>query len=274
MENKTILITGATGSIGKATAIDLAKQKCRLILVGRNETRLSQAKQEISAASGNKEIEVVVADLAEPDSVKSAISKVKQSYQALDAIINVAAVYKKDRAENSKGHEYMLAANHLGPFLLTNGLIDLVKKSKGRVVTVSAPSTTKINFDDIHWKKKFSPGFLGSFGSNKMMNLVFTYGLARKLEGTGATATVMHPGLVKSELTSEMPAFMNWLFKSMSSPPDKAARGLSALAVGKEYAGHNGKFYKFDGKELKSSKYSYDTSVQDRLWKISEELTA
>jgi hypothetical protein len=78
---------------------------------------------------------------------------------------------------------------------------------------------------------------------------------------------------VKSELTNEMPAFLNWIFKSMSGPPDKAAKMLASLAIDEKYKNANGKFFKFDGKELHSSKYSYDPAVQERLWKLSEELT-
>jgi NAD(P)-dependent dehydrogenase (short-subunit alcohol dehydrogenase family) len=111
---------------------------------------------------------------------------------------------------------------------------------------------------------------MGAFGASKMMNLMFNYALARRLDGTGVTSNVFHPGLVKSELTKDMPAFLNFIFKSMSKKPDKAAQMLSKLALDQKYS--NGSFYKFNGKEIKSNKYSYDQDLQEKLWKVSEEL--
>lgn len=272
---KTVLLTGATGAIGKATALELAKNNVQLLLLGRSAEKLDSVKRELETATGNRAIEVYQADLAEPTSIRSAVAEIKRKHASLHALLNVAAIFKKHRLENSRGHEYMLATNHLGPFVLTNELLPLLKAGQpARIITVSAPSTTKINFDDLHGKKKFSAGFLGAFGASKMMNLMFTYALARRLEGTGVTTSVFHPGLVKSELTAEMPAFLNLLFKAISGKPEKAATRLSRLAIDSQYHNSNGKFYKFDGSELQSSRYSYDQALQEKLWQISETLTA
>jgi NAD(P)-dependent dehydrogenase (short-subunit alcohol dehydrogenase family) len=272
--NKTVLITGPTGVIGKATALELAKNNCRLILFGRNETKLNKVKSDISLTTGNNEIEVVVADLSEPGSIRKAVSGIRDKYSSLNALVNVAAIFKSQRFENSQGNEYMFATNHLGPFVLTNELLGLLKAGKpSRIITVTAPSTTKINFEDLNGTKKFSAGFMGSFGASKMMNIVFTYELSKRLEGTGVTATAFHPGLVKSSLTDEMPAFLNFIIKRISGGPEKAAKMLCNLAIDSQYANSNGKFYKFDGKEIKSSQYSYDRAIQEKLWKISEQLS-
>lgn len=270
---KTVLVTGVTGAIGKATALELAKNNCKVILLARNEAKLNQVKADIMKSTGNNDIDIVVADLSEPTSIRKATAEIKKKYATLNALINVAAIFKKERAVNSQGHELMFATNHLGPFVLTNELLDLLKAGKpARVVTVSAPSTTKIKFDDISGKEKFSAGFLGAFGASKMMNLMFTYTLARRLEGTGVTTSVMHPGLVKSDLTKDMPAFLKFIFKLMSGSPDKAAKMLCSLAIDSQYNNSNGTFYKFNGKEMKSSAYSYDKNIQEKLWSISEQL--
>lgn len=272
--NKTVLITGATGAIGKATALELAKNNCHLILFGRNAEKLNKVKSEISDSALNNDISVIVGDLSEPESVKHAVGTIKKKYSSLNALINVAAIFKSNRLENSKGTEYMFATNHLGPFTLTINLLDLLKAGKpARIVTVSAPSTTKINFDDINGKGKFSAGFLGVFGATKMMNIMFTYALARRLDGSGVTANVFHPGLVKSNLTNEMPALLNFIFRYISSEPDKAARMLCNLAIDSKFENSNGIFYKFDGKEIKSNNYSYDKILQEKLWTISEQLS-
>lgn len=270
---KTILITGATGAIGKATAMELANQNCHLILLGRNSRKLSVVKNEIIQATTNNHIDVFVADLSEPQSILKATAEIKAKYTFLNTLINVAAIFRRDRLENSMGLEYMFATNHLGPFILTNELLELLKSSKpSRIVTVSAPSTTKIKFEDLQGKKKFSAGFMGAFGATKMMNLMFTYALAKRLEGTGVTANVFHPGLVKSNLTREMPALMNFIFKKISSEPDKAAKMLCKLAIDEEYENSNGRFLTLESKELKPNTYSRNKDLQEKLWTLSEEL--
>ena len=273
MEQKTVLITGITGAIGKAAAIEFAKNNCRLILSGRDTDRVSAVKSEIEALTGNHDLDIAIADLSEPQSIRLAVQVIKKKYNSLNGLLNIAGIFKSRRLENSAGLEYMFATNHLGPFVLTNELLDLLKSGKGRIVTVAAPSTTKINFNDLQGKNKFSSGFLGSFGASKMMNIMFTYALARRLNGSGVTANVFHPGLVRSGLTDEMPAIMNFLFKVISGKPDKPAGMLYRLVTGKEFENVNGKFYQFDGKEISSSKYSYDTDIQEKLWSISEKLS-
>jgi NAD(P)-dependent dehydrogenase (short-subunit alcohol dehydrogenase family) len=273
MVNKTVLITGTTGAIGKATALELAKSNCTVIILGRNSEKLLKVKSEIIQATNNNAVETVVADLSEPKSIRKAVDEIKSRHNSLNALVNVAAIFKKERTVNSQGLEYTFATNHLGPFILTNELLELLKAGKpARVVTVSAPSTTKINFEDINGKNKFSAGFLGAFGASKMMNIMFTYALARRLEGTGVTTSVFHPGLVKSDLTKDMPKLLYYIFKTISSAPDKAAKMLCSLAIDKKYENSNGNFLKFDGKEIQSNKYSYDKILQEKLWTLSEQL--
>lgn len=272
---KTVLVTGVTGAIGKATALEIAKNNCTVILLGRNSEKLLRVKTEIIQATNNKDIEVVIADLSEPKSIKKVVDEIKNKHNSLNALVNVAAIFTKNRAENSQGLEYTFATNHLGPFILTNQLLDLLKAGKpARIVTVSAPSTAKINFEDINGKKKYSSGFFGAFGASKMMNIMFTYALARRLEGTGITTSVYHPGLVKSELTKDMPKLLYYIFKTISSAPDNAAKMLCNLAIDKQYENSNGAFFKFDGKEIQSNKYSYDKDLQEKLWTISEQFTS
>jgi NAD(P)-dependent dehydrogenase (short-subunit alcohol dehydrogenase family) len=272
---KKVLITGSTGSIGRATAMELAKNNCHVILLGRHPGKLDSVKSELIQVTGNSDIEAYVADLSESESIRKAVAEIKGIHSSLDALVNVAAIFKNQRVENSKGYEYMFASNHLGPFILTNELLGLLKSGKpSRVLTVSAPSTTKIRFDDLPGLKKFSGGFLGAFGSSKMMNLMFTYALARRLADTGVTANVFHPGLVKSDLLKESPAIMYRFFKLVSAKPDRAAKMLCSLALDSRYETSGGKFFRYDGKEIKSSKYSHDEELQDKLWSLSEQLSS
>src|ERR1043165_214110 len=203
--NNPIVITGVTGSIGGAAAKELAKsEKNDLIIVGRNESKLQQIKNELKTINPKVTIEIVVADLSSVKSVRQAVEVIKSKTNSLAGILNVAAVYRNKRIMTNEGLETMFATNHLGPFQLTLGLLELLKRNPGsKVVTVTAPSTTKLDFDDLQGEKKFSA--LNKFGASKMANLLFTFSLARKPEGTGVSAIAFHPGLVKSELTQEMP---------------------------------------------------------------------
>ena len=112
------------------------------------------------------------------------------------------------------------------------------------------------------------------FGATKMMNLMFTYALARRVQNRGIATSAFHPGLVKSDLIKEMPAILNFIFKMVSNKPDKAAKMLRSLILDEKYENNNGTFYKFNGKEIKSSGYSYDITNQEKLWDLSERFIA
>jgi NAD(P)-dependent dehydrogenase (short-subunit alcohol dehydrogenase family) len=270
--NKTILITGVTGTIAGATALEIAKSGATVVLLARNKNKLEKLKIEISQKSGNNNIDILIADLSDIASVKNAVKEFKQKYYRLDALVNVAAVYRSKREVTKDNLEVMFATNHLALFILTNELLDLLKASQpARILTVTAPSTTKLNFDDLQGEKKFSA--LNFFGGSKMMNLMFTYSVARRLEGAGVTATALHPGLVKSDLTKEMPSILKYIFGLMAGKPDEAANMLCSLAIDSKYSNSNGKFFKFNGKEIKSSSYSYDNELQEKLWTISKQLS-
>jgi NAD(P)-dependent dehydrogenase (short-subunit alcohol dehydrogenase family) len=267
---KTVLISGVTGAIGGATALEIANTGANVVLLARNKSKLEQLKKEIVHKSGNNDIDILVADLSEIASIKNATKEFKQKYGRLDALVNVAAIYSGKREMTKDNLESMFAVNHVAPFIFANELIGLLKESKGRIVTVSAPSTTKMNFEDLQGEQKFSA--LTAFGASKMMNLMFTYSLARRLKGTGVSATVLHPGVVKSNLTDEMPAILKFIFGLIAGKPDAAAKMLCALAVDAQYENTNGKFFKYNGKEMKSSPYSYDINLQEKLWTLTEKI--
>jgi NAD(P)-dependent dehydrogenase (short-subunit alcohol dehydrogenase family) len=270
MNEKNCLITGATGGIGKATAIALARQGAHVVLACREHGRGEALKAEIVSQTGNSSVEVLLIDLADLSSIRQAATAFNAKHDRLDVLLNVAAVYKNQRTTTRDGLETMFAVNHLAPFLLTTLLLDKLKASApSRILNVTAPSTTKLNFDDLQGEKNFRS--LWAFGETKMANLLFTYKLARDLKGTGVTVNAIHPGLVRSNLMQESPPLMRWLTRLMSGSADKAAESLAFLALSQEVAGMTGKFFK-DKIEMKSDPYSYDTNVQDRLWQMSAAL--
>ncbi len=191
-------------------------------------------------------------------------------YSRLDALIHTAARFAATRKVTPQGWELMFATNHLGPFLLTRLLLDAHgTTTPRRVLVVTAPSTTPVIFDDLQSERQFRA--LWAFGATKTCNLLFTYALARRLEGIGATANAYHPDLVKSGLMREAPAALRFLTNIMSRPPERAAAGLVSLATSPKYASVSGRFFKGE-QEIRSSAYSLDIANQEKLWEMTSRL--
>lgn len=210
---------------------------------------------------------MLLVDLSVQDSVRAMAAEFKNRFERLDVLINNAAVFKSSRTVTADGLETMFATNHLGPFLLTNLLLERLKTSApSRILTITAPSTTTLNFDDLQGEKKFSA--FEAFGASKACNLLFTYELARRLEGTGVSANAIHPGLVKSALMKEAVAPVRWLTSLISTAPENAAEAVVYYASSPEVESKTGLFFK--GRQvIKSSAYTKDEVVQRRLWDVS-----
>ena len=271
MKNKVCLVTGANGGLGKATAIALAQVGATVILACRDKERGDKAKADIISATKNSNVELILVDLSLQESIRQMETTFKEKYERLDVLINNAAIYKAQREMTPDGFETMFATNHLGPFLLTNLLLDKLKTSSpARILVITAPSTTPLDFDNLQGEKRFSS--LQAFGVTKMCNLLFTYELAGRLEGTSVTVNAVHPGLMKSSLMREAPLAMRWLTQLASTAPTKAASSLVYLASAPEMAAVTGKFFK-DGKAIESNQYSHDLNIRRQLWDISVALT-
>jgi NAD(P)-dependent dehydrogenase (short-subunit alcohol dehydrogenase family) len=271
MKDKICLITGANSGLGKATALELARLRAQVILACRDLRKGETALSEIRAATGNSSVELMLVDLSVQKSIREMVDDFNRKYDRLDVLVNNAGVYTAKRSLTPDGLETMFATNHLGPFLLTNLLLAKLKASpSARIITVTAPSTTKLDFDDLQGEKKFSS--FGAFGASKMGNLLFTYALAHQLEGTNVTANALHPGLVKSNLLQQAPLFVRTIINLISTTPEKAAQGPVYLASSSQVEGVNGKFFKGQ-KTIDSSSYSHDQQIQQRLWDLSLKLT-
>src|ERR1041384_1232747 len=200
MDGKISVITGATSGIGKALALDLAKTGESVVLVGRDADRGSAALKDVTLETGNPNIDLQLCDLSILSSVRNLAEILKSKYQKINILINNASVYKRKRVVTVDGFEEMFAANHLGPFLLTNLVLELLQAAvqadgSAHILNITAPSTTRLNFDDLQSEKIFNS--LNAFGASKMANLLFTMELARRLENTGITVNAVHPGLVR-----------------------------------------------------------------------------
>lgn len=271
MNSKVYMLTGATSGIGKAVAQELAGTGETVILVARDEERGARVQKEISTAAENPNIDLQLCDLGNLSSVRNLATIINDRYDRLDALINNASVYKRERSTTVDGYETMFATNHLGPFLLTYLLLDrLLAAGLARIINITAPSTSHLNFEDLQSENEFNS--LHAFGATKMANLLFTFELAGRLEHTGVTVNAVHPGLVRTSLMKEaiLPIrLLTWLF---SSSPNRAARKIVALATAPEFEDTNGKFL-HRGKEIQPDAYALNPDIQSRLWQVSEQLT-
>src|SRR3989454_4906477 len=209
MVGKIVLITGGTGGIGKATAIGLARLGARIGITGRDVARTGQVAADIRAASGNPAVDPFAADMSSQAEVRRLAVAVLETYPRLDVLINNVGGFWAHRHPTADGLEHTFALNHLAPFLLTNLLLDRLKASEpARVVTVSsgAQSAGRIDFDDLQGARKYSGQ--RAYNQSKLANVMFTNELARRLEGTGVTATALHPGVTRTGFGAEDPNLM------------------------------------------------------------------
>jgi NAD(P)-dependent dehydrogenase (short-subunit alcohol dehydrogenase family) len=275
MPNRVIVVTGATSGIGQALALDLAKTGETVVMVARDQERGEAARNEIGRAAKNQNIDLQLCDLSVLSSVRNLAEILKSRYPTIDVLVNNASVYKRRRAVTVDGFEEMFAANHLGPFLLTNLLLEQLQAAvqangSARILNITAPSTVPLNFDDLQNEKNFNS--LRAFGETKMANLLFTFELARRLENTGIIVNAVHPGLTRSGLMREGSFLVRLLTRLASSPPEKVTGPILQAALGQEFEKTTGKFL-HDAKEIDVPAYAHDRDAQQRLWEISERLT-
>jgi NAD(P)-dependent dehydrogenase (short-subunit alcohol dehydrogenase family) len=275
MSNRVFVVTGTTSGIGKALALEIAKTGQTLVMVARDADRGQAALQEIRRQAPNPNINLQLCDLSILSSVRNLAEILKTKYEKINVLINNASVYKRKRTVTVDGFEEMFAANHLGPFLLTNLLLERLQAAvpaggSARVLNITAPSTVPLNFDDLQGERNFNS--LNAFGATKMANLLFTFELARRLENTGIMVNAIHPGLARSGLMKEGFILMRLFTRLASGPAEKVTGDILRVATDPEFASTSGKFL-HHGKEIEAAAYAHDRTAQQRLWEVSEQLT-
>src|SRR5438132_3342060 len=276
MVGRTVLVTGASGGIGKATAVGLARLGARVGITGRDTARAEAAAADIRAASNNAAVDAFAADLSSQAEVRRVASEVLGRYPRLDVLVNNVGGVWAHRHVTADGLEHTFALNHLAPFLLTNLLLDRLKASApARVITVSSGAHTagRLDFDDLQGEQKYSGQ--RAYNASKLANVMFAYELARRLQGSGVTANVLHPGVVRTSFGAEDQAAFFTILSPLIRPFLKTtAQGAATsiyLASSPQVEGVTGQYFA-DGKPKQSSKSSYDTGVARRLWKVSVDL--
>ncbi len=271
LKGKTAIITGATSGIGKVTALAIARKGAHLVLPVRNIEKGEALKEEIKQQTGSKAVELMSCDLASLDSIRSFVKQFLEKYDRLDLLINNAGLWESKRKESADGVEMNFAVNHLAPFLMTNLLLDLIKKSApARIVNVSstAHKYAKMNFADIEGKKGWSS--MKSYAQSKLANIFFTRKLAHELAGTGVTVNCLHPGVVSTRLFDNMPGLFRRIFGLFMISPEKGAETSIFLATSPEVEGISGAYYK-KKKMAKTTRHAEDMKAADMLWEVSKE---
>jgi NAD(P)-dependent dehydrogenase (short-subunit alcohol dehydrogenase family) len=263
--NPVVVITGATGAIGSATAALLAPHGARLLLLGRPSDRLDGLVERLDRDDRVSSVEVDLSSLA---SVRMAARQITRTVSHVDALINTAAVFTTEYQQTKEGFELMLATNYLGPFLLTNLLRDRLAGA-GRVINVTAPSSTRVDVDQLMSKDRFRA--LRTFGATKAASLMFTFELARRGKRWDVRAYAYHPGLVRSELMREASRPIRVLSRILSRPPNRAAEDLADLATSPAFESTTGWFFK-GVRRADPPKATLDAGAQRHLWQRSAEL--
>ena len=260
-----VVITGATGAIGSATAAQLARRGARLLLLSRPSDRLDAM---VTRLDVDNRVTGVELDLSSFASVRAAARQISREVAHVDALINCAAVFAANYEQSDDGIELMLATNHLGPFLLTNVLRDRLA-GDGRVITVAAPSSTRVDIEQLMSKDDFSA--LRTFGATKAANLMFTFELARRAKRWDVRAYAYHPGLVRSELMREAPRPLRFLTRLVSRSPNRAGEDLAELATSPAFGSTTGWFFK-GGRRIDPPRSTLVVEAQRNLWTRSAEL--
>jgi NAD(P)-dependent dehydrogenase (short-subunit alcohol dehydrogenase family) len=275
MEDKTIIITGATAGIGLAAAEALAAQGARVIGISRDPDKCARVAGELRRKTGNGEIGFFCADLSSLEDTRRVAEELLARFPRIDVLINNAGGIFVRRQLTVDGLERTFALNHLSNFLLTNLLLDRISESApARIVNVSSSShyKGKIHFDDLQLERRYAA--FRAYQQSKLANVLFTYELDRRLQGTGITVNAMHPGLVRTDIAKDNGLLFRLfqpLFLMGSRTPEEGARTIIYLASSPEVEGVSGKFF-IDERSVRSAKASYNEGDAARLWEASEDL--
>lgn len=278
LQGKTCLITGVTQGIGRVAAREIARLGPNMVLVARDRRRGAEVVEEVKAA-GSPQVELIVADLSSQAEVRRAAAEFLARHDRLHILVNNAGAVFGERKLSADGLEMTFALNHLGYFLLTQELLDVLKASApARIVNVAsdAHSRARLDFDDLQCEKSYGQGGFQAYGRSKLANILFTRELAQRLQGTGVTANSLHPGVVATGFGSDGGALLRfglWLSRPFFRTPEEGAKTTIHLAISPEVEGVTGKYFA-NSRETRPRPHALDDAAAKRLWQVSEDLVS
>ena len=263
MNDKTILITGSTDGIGKQAAFELAELGVRVILHGRNKSKVKRVLQKFEQKTGNDQLDFSIVDLSSLQQIRTMAAEIKQKYNQIDVLINNAGVAMNKLEISEDGYEMTFAVNHLAVFAFTLLLLDLMTQSApSRIIIVSSMAhSSSLNFENLAKPRHFDGWEV--YCQSKLCNILFTYELAEKLQNTGVTVNCLHPGVIDTKLLR-----VNF---GGGSPVAEGSRKLVYLATAPELATVTGEYF-YDNRQTRSAEITYDVETRKKLWDLSEKL--
>lgn len=271
-----MIVTGATNGIGLITAQELARTGANVLLVGRDKQRLDAALAQIKNDNPEAKLDGFVADLSRISETLLLAQYIQSTYSRVDVLVNNAGAYFQSRQVSAEGIEMTFALNHLSPFVLTSSLINMLRASApSRIITVSsaAHQGAKMNFDDIQLAKRYS-GWQ-AYAQSKLANLLFTYELSDRLQGSDVTVNALHPGFVKTGFGKGMPSLLTsiggLIQHYFALTPEQGAQTSIYLATSHDVAEVTGRYF-VNKQPVASSRASYDYTARGKLWQLSEQL--
>jgi NAD(P)-dependent dehydrogenase (short-subunit alcohol dehydrogenase family) len=275
MEGKTVLVTGGTSGIGRATAEGLSRLGARVAITGRDSGRAREVAHDIAGPRGAT-VTAFVADLSSQAQVRRLAEEVLQTLPRIDVLVNNAGGYWSTRHVTVDGYEHTFALNHLAPFLLTHLLLDRMRSApQARVVNVAsgAQAAGRIDFDDLHAARRYSGS--RAYNQSKLANVLFTYELARRLAGTAVTVNALHPGVVSTAFGTQDPGRVQRLLVPLMRPfmksPAQGAATPIHCACAPELGRVSGEYF-VDRRVKRSSGRSLDRATAARLWHVSADM--
>jgi len=274
MHGKTVLVTGANSGIGFVTAMELAKKGARILMVCRDATRGTQARSAVAEAASGEAPELLLADMSSQQAIRALADELRRRFSEIDVLINNAGGMFAERAFTVDGIERTFATNHLGPYLLTNLVLDLVRAgSAGRIINVAAEVyPSRLDFDNLQGERSY--GFLSAYFRSKLENIIFSLDLARRLKDTGVTVNCMSPGPARTRFGDNMTGLAGLLprlAKRLMPSPAKGARTLIYLAAAPDVGSISGRFF-LHQRARPTKPVTSDPQVAARLWRVSAEL--
>ncbi len=273
--SKIALITGANSGMGKASTAILADMGFHVVMLCRDQARGRAAYEEITGVAGRR-VDLMLCDLGSMASIRSFVSSFRERFDKLDVLINNAGVITLDRRETMDGLELQFGVNHIGHFLLTTSLLDLLERSgSGRIVIYSsgAHKMGRVHFDDINLQRRYN--VIRSYGQSKLANLYFTRELALRLRDRGSRVTVnaCHPGAVATQMGVDRDTGFGRSLVKMLKPlfqtPEQGCRTAVYLATSEEVANVSGEYF-YKCKVARTSRRSKDMEAAGRLFDLSE----
>jgi NAD(P)-dependent dehydrogenase (short-subunit alcohol dehydrogenase family) len=276
MQGKTVVITGATSGIGEVAALSLAQQGARIVLIARDRARGEQTLKRLEAVAPGRNHLVHYANLSRLAEMKRVAEAIAASEPRIDVLINNAGALFTTRQVTGDALEMTFATNHIAYFVVTNLLLDRLKATAGaRIVSTSSDAhrRAKLDFNDLQCEKHYSG--VGMYGRSKLMNILFTRELARRLTGTGVTANCFHPGFVATrfgDANGGLPAVGLKLAKKFALSPEEGAKTLIFLASAPEVASVTGAYFHKCKPVTPTAEAQNDADAR-RLWDVSVQLS-